>query len=180
MHKVAEKILVSYAEIEKRTKELGAELSKDYKDKEPIFVAILKGSIPFFALLMNYLDIDGMYTDFMDVKSYEGVNSTHDVKIRKDIETNVADKDVVIVEDIVDTGYTLEKLISILKSKGARSVKVVTLLNKQERRIVDVKADYVAFEIPNEFVIGFGLDYYDQLRQLPYVAVLKKEYYEKQ
>lgn len=181
MHKDIAKILISEEEIAKRSKELGEQISKDYADKAPVFVALLKGSIPFIAELIKYCTIDDMEIDFMAVSSYEGgVESNHNVKIIKDLDRDIFGADVLVVEDIVDTGLTLKKVLKLMHDKGAKSVKVVSLLNKKERREIDIEADYVGFEIPNEFVVGFGLDYQERYRQLPYVGILKNEVYSKE
>lgn len=176
MNNNVKKVLVSQEQITERAKQLGKQISEDYKDKYPILVALLKGSIPFMAELMKYIDID-METEFMDVSSYAGTQSTGEVKIIKDLDRSIKDCDVIIVEDIVDTGRTLKTVSELLYSKGAKSVKIVTLLNKEARRVADIKADYIGFEIPDEFVIGFGLDYDEKYRNLPFVGVLKEECY---
>ncbi len=171
-----EKILISQEEIVARCKELGKQISEDYKDTVPVLIGLLKGSVPFMAELMKYIEID-CKIEFMDVTSYSGTESTGDVKIVKDLDCSIKDLDVLIIEDIVDTGKTLEKVKELLYSKGARSVKVCSLLDKPDRRIVDIEAEYVGFSIPNEFVIGFGLDFNQKYRNLPYVGVLKEECY---
>ena len=170
------KILITQEAIVERCKVLGKQISEDYKDSCPVIVGLLKGSVPFMAELIKYIDID-CRLEFMDVTSYSGTESMGDVKIVKDIDCSVNDVDVLIVEDIVDTGKTLEKVKQLLYSKGARSVKVGSLLDKPDRRIVDIQAEYVGFTIPNEFVIGFGLDFNQKYRNLPYVGVLKEECY---
>lgn len=177
MHKDLEKILITEQQIRERSIEMGREISKDYQGKAPIFVALLKGSIPFIAELIKYCEIDDMSVDFMAVSSYAGTETTHNVKIIKDLDRDISGKDVVIVEDIVDTGHTLFKVIKLMLDKGAKTVKVASLLNKADRREIDLEADYVGFEIPNEFVVGFGLDYNEKYRQLPYVGVLKSDVY---
>lgn len=176
MNNDVKKVLVSQEQITERAKQIGKQISEDYKDKYPILIALLKGSVPFLSELIKYIDID-MEIDFMDVSSYAGTQSTGEVKIIKDLDRSIKDCDVIIVEDIIDTGRTLKTVTELLYSKGAKSVKIVTLLNKQERRVVDIDADYVAFEIENEFVIGFGLDFNEKYRNLPYVGVLKEEIY---
>lgn len=177
MNNDIKKVLVSEEEIIKRSKEIGEQISKDYAGKYPILIALLKGSVPFLSELMKHIDID-MEIEFMDVSSYEGTDSTGEVKIIKDLDRSIKDCDVIIVEDIVDTGRTLKTVKELLYSKGAKSVKIATLLNKEERRVVEIKADYVAFEIPNEFVIGYGLDFNQKYRNLPFVGVLKEECYQ--
>jgi len=152
-------------------------LSKDYKNgKAPILVALLKGSVPFLAELIKHIDLDIEF-DFMDVSSYEGTESIGDIKINKDLDRSVRNEKVLLVEDIIDTGRTLKTVTKLMKDKGAVDVKVVTLLDKPERREVDIEADYVGFVIPNEFVIGYGLDFNQKYRNLPYVGVLKEECY---
>jgi len=169
-------VLITQEDIVKRCKELGAQISKDYKDSCPVIIGLLKGSVPFMAELIKYIDID-CRLEFMDVSSYSGTESNGDVKIVKDIDCSIKDLDVLIVEDIVDTGKTLAKVKTLLYSKDARSVKVCSLLDKPDRRIVDIEAEYVGFTIPNKFVIGFGLDFDQKYRNLPYVGVLKEECY---
>ena len=171
-----DRILISEEEIIERCKVLGAQISKDYEGSAPVFIGLLKGSVPFMAELIKHVSIDCML-EFMDVSSYSGTESTGDVKIVKDLDCSIKDLDVIIVEDIVDTGRTLNTVVELLYSKGAKSVKVCSLLDKPDRRIVDITADYVGFKIPNEFVIGFGLDYNQKYRNLPYVGVLKEECY---
>ncbi len=171
-----EKVLISEEEIAKRCKELGAQISKDYAGKDPMIIGLLKGSVPFMAELIKNIDID-CTIDFMAVSSYSGIESMGDVKIVKDLDTSIKGVNVLVVEDIVDTGKTLEKVKQLLYSKGANDVKVVSLLDKPDRRIVQIKAEYVGFVIPNEFVVGFGLDFNQKYRNLPYVGVLKEECY---
>lgn len=178
MHDVVEKILVSEEDIVRRSKELGKQISEDYRadGKTPLLVALLKGSVPFLAELIKHINLDIQF-DFMDVSSYEGTESIGDIKIVKDLDCSVKGVPILLVEDIVDTGRTLKEVTRLLKNKGASDVKVVSLLDKPDRRVVDINADYVGFEIPNEFVVGFGLDYDQQYRNLPYIGVLKPEVY---
>lgn len=175
MHKDVKKILVSSEEITKREKELADEISKYYKEKNsvPVIVGLLKGSVPFMMGLVMKLDID-CEIDFMDVSSYSGTNSI-EVRVIKDIEGSVTDRDVLIVEDIVDTGKTLEKVTEMFKNKGAKEIKIVTLLDKPARREKAIEADYIGFVVPDEFVIGYGLDYNQKYRNLPYIGVIKEE-----
>lgn len=177
MHKDLAKILITSEEITEKCKELGAQLSKDYAGKAPVFVCLLKGSIPFMAELIKYCEIDDMELDFMDVSSYCGTQTTHTVKILKDLDRDISGLDVILIEDIVDTGHTLTKVCKLLENKGAKSLKICSLLDKPERREVPIEADYVGFTIPNEFVVGFGLDYNEKYRQLMYIGVLKNEVY---
>ena len=175
MHNDVKKILVSSEEITKREKELADEISKYYKEKNsvPVIVGLLKGSVPFMMGLVMKLDID-CEIDFMDVSSYSGTNSI-EVRVIKDIEGSVTDRDVLIVEDIVDTGKTLEKVTEMFRAKGAKEIKIVTLLDKPARREKAIKADYIGFVVPDEFVIGYGLDYNQKYRNLPYIGVIKEE-----
>ncbi len=169
-------VLISQEKISKRCAELGAQISEDYKDTVPVIVGLLKGSVPFMAELIKYITID-CELEFMAVSSYSGTESMGDVKIVKDLDRSIKGKDVLVVEDIVDTGKTLAKVKELLYSKEAHSVKVVSLLDKPSRRIVEIEAEYVGFMIPNEFVIGFGLDFNQKYRNLPYVGILKEELY---
>ena len=169
------KVLVSQEEIIQRSKELGKQLSIEYEGKRPLLVALLKGSVPFMSELMKYITIE-MEIDFMDVSSYEGTKSTQ-VRINKDLNTPLEDRDVIIIEDIIDTGKTLKTVVELLYQKGAKTVKVAALLDKPKGRKVDIYADYVGFVIPDEFVVGYGLDFNQLYRNLPYVGVLKEECY---
>ena len=171
-----ERVLISEEEIDKRCKEIGAQISNDYSGKTPVVLGLLKGSIPFMAELIKHLSID-CEIEFMAVSSYSGTESNGDVKIVKDLDRSIIGEDVIIVEDIVDTGKTLEKVKELLYSKGANSVTVASLLDKPDRRIIDIEAEYVGFVIPNEFVVGFGLDFNQKYRNLPFVGVLKEECY---
>jgi len=179
MHHAVERVLVSEEAITKRCKELAKQICDDYRKENqvPYLVALLKGSVPFLSELIKYMDMDIQF-DFMDVSSYQGTQSIGDIKINKDLDDSVKGLPILLVEDIIDTGRTLKEVTKMLKNKGASDVKVVTLLDKPSRRTVDIEADYVGFAIPNEFVIGFGLDYNQDFRHLPYVAVLKPEFYE--
>lgn len=170
-------VLISQEEITERCKELGEEISNDYADSVPVIIGLLKGSIPFMAELLKNITID-CETEYMAVSSYSGTESMGDVKIVKDLDRSIVSRDVLVVEDIVDTGKTLEKVKELLHSKGANTVKVVALLDKPSRRITDISAEYVGFTIPDEFVIGFGLDFNQRYRNLPFVGVLKEECYE--
>ena len=170
------KILITEEEIIERSKQIAKDISRDYEGKLPILIGLLKGSIPFMAELMKHIDID-METEYMDVSSYAGTQSTGEVKIVKDLDRSIKNCDVIIVEDIVDTGRTLKTVRELLYSKGAKTVKIATLLDKKERRVCEVETDYVGFNIPDEFVIGYGLDFNQKYRNLPYVGVLKEECY---
>ena len=174
-----EKILVTEEQIRSRCKELGAELTEAYKQDADklLVVALLKGSIPFMAELMKYIELP-LEIDFMDVSSYDGTESIGDIKIVKDLDCSIKGLDILLVEDIVDTGRTVSEVKKLLYNKGAQRVKVVSLLDKPSRRVVEIEADYIGYTIPNEFVVGYGLDYNQKYRNLPYIGVLKPEVYE--
>ncbi|HFI0644769.1 TPA: hypoxanthine phosphoribosyltransferase [Streptococcus suis] len=177
LDKDIKKILVSEEEIIAKCKELGQILAKDYADKNPILVGILKGSIPFMAELMKHIDAH-VETDYMVVSSYHGgTESSGTVKIIKDLDNSVAGRHIIFVEDIIDTGRTLKELKELFAFRQAASIKIATLLDKPEGRVVEIEPDYTCFTIPNEFVVGFGLDYDENYRNLPYVGVLKEEVY---
>lgn len=180
MNKDIKEILVSHEEIKKRCQELGKQICDDYRALEttPILVALLKGSVPFLSELMQNMDLDGLKFDLMDVSSYEGTESTKDIKINMDLKMSLRGMSVLLVEDIVDTGRTLTEVKNMLMNKGAKDIKIVTLLDKPERRVVDIEADYIGFKVKNEFVVGYGLDYNQNYRNLPYVGILKEEVYE--
>lgn len=179
--KYCEEILFDQETIMKRVEEVGRQITEDYKDEtaDLVLVCILKGASLFMTDLMKSIDLD-MEIDFMSVSSYGNHQvSSGDVRIIKDLDQMVAGKNVLIVEDIVDTGYTLDYLINNLRSRGAHSVKTATMLNKQSHRVADVRADYVCFEIPDVFIIGYGLDFNQKLRNLPYIGTLKPMYFRK-
>ena len=173
------KILITHEEIVTAAKKLGKQLTVDYQDKKPIFVGILKGSVPFMAELIKHIDTH-IELDFMLVSSYHGCTASSGViNIIKDIDQDIAGRDVLFIEDIIDTGQTLKNLCNLFKERNAASVKIATLLDKPEGRVVDINADYTCFTIPNEFVVGYGLDYEEYYRNIPYVGVLKEEVYTK-
>jgi hypoxanthine phosphoribosyltransferase len=168
-----DKILIPSDDIQRRVAELGREISSDYKDSEPILVSILKGGVVFHADLMRRLSVLHEI-DFMSVSSYEGgTKSTGVVKILKDLGNSISGRDVILVEDIVDTGLTLSYLLDILSARQPKSLKVCTLLNKADARVKDIPLAYVGFDIPNEFVIGYGLDYDEKYRHLPFIGVMR-------
>ena len=171
------KVLINQEEIRQRCVELGAEITRDYKGKKPLVVALLRGSVPFLAELIKNIDLNLQY-DFMDVSSYEGTESIGDIRIIKDLDSSIKEKSIILVEDIVDTGRTIKTVVETLMNKGATSVQVVTLLDKPSRRVVDVTPDYIGFKIGNEFVVGFGMDFNQDYRCLPYIGVLKDECYQ--
>lgn len=176
MHKDVKEILIDEAAIINKCQELGAKITADYQDNPPLLVALLKGSVPFLASLIRFIDLDIEY-DFMDVSSYAGTESVGDVKILKDLDQSIRSRRILLVEDIVDTGRTIKEVTRLLDNKGATDVRVVSLLDKPSRRQVELDLHYIGFEIPNEFVVGFGLDFNEKYRNLPYVAVLKEELY---
>lgn len=172
-------ILVTEEEIQKKVKELGEQITRDYQGKNLMLVGILKGAVMFLSDLAKNIRMPVMI-DFMAVSSYgNSTESSGIVRIVKDLDCSVHDKDILIVEDIIDTGLTLSYLTDNLKKRKAKSVKIVTLLDKPERRKVEVPVDYVGFVIPDEFVIGYGIDYAEKYRNLPFVAALKEEVYKK-
>lgn len=176
MHKDVKEILYTQEEIVEKCKELAKQITNDYNDKEVILVGLLKGSVPFLAELSKYIELDVTF-DYMDVSSYEGVES-RTITIKKDLYQDVKGKDILLVEDILDTGKTLTTVKAMLEERGANSVEIVTMLDKKEGRTYPIEAKYVGFEIPNAFVIGFGLDFNEKYRQLPYVGILKEECYQ--
>ncbi|MDR1834870.1 MAG: hypoxanthine phosphoribosyltransferase [Fusobacteriaceae bacterium] len=163
-------VMISRDRIEKKVKELAAQIEKDHKGKELIFIGLLKGSVVFMSDLIKEIKLPIMI-DFMSVSSYgSGTKTTGIVKILKDVDFEVKDKELFIVEDIIDSGLTLKYVKEFLLAKGAKVVHICTLLDKPQRRKVDIKSDYVGFEIPDEFVVGYGLDYAQKHRNLPYVG----------
>ena len=175
MHKNIKEILISEEQIIEKCKELGKIIDKDYEGKEVLLVGLLKGSVPFMAELAKHLNSDVTF-DYMNLSSYDGVESKTLV-VKQDLKEDVSGKNILIVEDILDTGKTLYNVKEMLLKRNANSVKIVTMLDKEEGRIIDMKADYVGFKIPNAFVVGYGLDFNEKYRQLPYVGILKEECY---
>ena len=173
-----ERVLIDHADIKKRVQELGEEINRAYAGQDLVLVSVLKGSVVFMADLMREVKIP-CAIDFMVVSSYGGANtsSTGLVKIIKDLDADLTGRDVLIVEDILDTGITLSKLVPVLKMRNPGSVKICTILSKPSRRMADIEPDYCGFEVPDEFVVGYGLDYDEKYRNLPYVGVLKPEVY---
>jgi len=166
------KLLLSESEIKKRVKELAEKISSDYKDKTPIFVGILNGSYVFMADLLRELSIQ-VEVDFVKIRSYEGDSSTGTIKFRKDISADIDNRDVIIVEDIIDSGFTINFLVNRLRESGPKSVAVATALYKKEVAKLDFDVEYVGFEIPPEFVVGYGLDYNERYRNLKDVMVME-------
>ena len=166
------KLLLSESEIKKRVKELADTISDDYKDKSPIFIGILNGCYVFMADLLRELSI-GVEVDFVKIRSYDGDSSTGTIKFRKDISADIDNRHVIIVEDIIDSGFTINFLVNRLKESGPRSVSVATILYKKKVAKLDFEVDYVGFEIPPEFVVGYGLDYNEKYRNLKDVMVME-------
>lgn len=174
------KVLVTEEQLKAKVQELGEQISRDYEGKDLLLVSILKGSVVFMADIMRAIKVPNAI-DFMVVSSYGGANTTTTglVKIIKDLDSDLTGKDVLIVEDILDTGVTLSKLVPMLQMRHPNSVKICAILDKPERRKADIHADYLGFQVPDEFVVGYGLDYDEKYRNLPYVGVLKPEVYSK-
>ncbi len=171
-------ILIPSDKLQARIAELGAEISRDYAGQNLLLLAVLKGSVLFLTDLMRHITVPHAI-DFMAVSSYgTGQKSTGVVRIMKDLDASIEGRSVLIVEDIIDTGATLEYLVRILQARMPASLRICTLLNKPSRREVEVPVDYVGFDIPNKFVLGYGLDFNELYRNLPYIAVLSPQYYE--
>ena len=171
-------VLITEEEIQNKVKDLGEKITEDYRDKDLFLLGILKGAVPFMADIMRKIDLDLEY-DFMDVSSYQGTRSMGEVRILKDISTSIVGKDILIVEDIIDTGITLSYLTKVLKSRGANSIEIVTMLSKPSRRKIDLPVKYNGYEIEDHFVIGYGMDYDEKYRALPYIGILDESVYSK-
>jgi hypoxanthine phosphoribosyltransferase len=172
-----QEILISEEEIQSKIKELGAQLSVKYEGKNPLVICVLKGAFIFMADLVKSITVP-LELDFMAVSSYgASTKSSGIIKIIKDLDASVEGRDVLIVEDIIDSGLTLTHLIELLKNRNANSVCVVTLFDKPARRTVNLEADYTGFTLPDAFVVGYGLDYAEHYRNLPYIGILKPEIY---
>ena len=180
MEKDIAKILLTEEQIKARVRELGEELTREYADKNPLIVGVLKGVVVFYADMIREIKVP-CQIDFMWISSYAGTNSTSNMIVRKDVSADIKGRHVLILEDIFDTGNSLDFTYKHLMSKEPASLKICTLLDKPERRRegITLRADYVGFTIPNEFVVGYGLDFNEHYRNLPYVGVLKPEAYEK-
>lgn len=177
MHDDIKNVLVTEEELKAKVADLGAQISRDYAGKNLLLVSILKGAVVFMADLMRAVTIP-CSIDFMVVSSYgSGTKTSGVVKIVKDLDQDLSGKDLLIVEDILDSGMTLSYLKGLLQGRNPASIRIATLLDKPSRRKVDLKADYVGFEVPDEFVVGYGLDYDEQYRNLPFVGVLKPHVY---
>ena len=168
------KLLISESEIKKRVKALANKINEDYKGKKPIFVGILNGCYVFMADLLREIDLD-IEVDFVKIRSYEGDSSTGTIKFRKDISADIDGRDIIIVEDIIDSGFTINFLVKRLRNSGPKSVAVASILFKKEVAKLDFEVDYVGFEIPPEFVVGYGLDYDEKYRHLKDVMVMEPE-----
>ena len=176
MEKDIERVLISQIELEKKVQEIGEQISRDYEGETPIFVGVLKGCFIFMADLMRHVTIN-CSMDFMAVSSYQGTSSTGAVKINKDLNESIEGKHLILVEDILDSGVTLNYLKNYLSVRKPASIRIATLMDKPARRKADIYADYSCFEVPDAFVVGYGLDYNEHYRNLPYVGVLKPEVY---
>ena len=178
MDRDVEQILFSEEDLRERVSQLAAEITRDYTGKTPVIVGVLRGSFVFMADLVRQIPLPTQL-EFMSVSSYgSGTTSSGRLNIRMDLETNIQDRDVLLVEDILDSGNTLTNLISQLQSRGPRSLKLCVLLDKPDRHVREVPVDYLGFSIPDAFVVGYGLDYDHKYRTLPYIGILKPEIYE--
>ncbi|SHK33424.1 hypoxanthine phosphoribosyltransferase [Paramaledivibacter caminithermalis] len=172
-------ILFTEEKIKEKVIELGKRITEDYKGKDTIVIGVLKGANIFLSDLIRRIEIP-ITVDFIDVSSYGlSTESSGVVKINKDLDFSIENKDIIIVEDIIDTGLTLKYLLENLKSRKPKSIKICTFLDKPDRRKVDIKIDYLGFKIPDEFIVGYGIDYAEKYRNLPFIASLKKEAYQK-
>ncbi|AST93998.1 MULTISPECIES: hypoxanthine phosphoribosyltransferase [Sutcliffiella] len=177
MNQDIEKVLYSEEQLQEKIRELGKQLTEEYKDRFPLVIGVLKGAMPFMGDLIKRVDTY-LELDFMDVSSYgNSTVSSGEVKILKDLDTSVEGRDILIIEDIIDSGLTLSYLVELFRYRKAKSIKIVTLLDKPTGRKANIKADYVGFIVPDEFVVGYGLDYAEKYRNLPYIGVLKPEVY---
>lgn len=171
------KVLLTGEEIEKRVREIAAEITRDYRGESVLMVGILRGAVVFFSELVKRVDLDLRF-DFMVVSSYgSGTDSSGEIRIIKDLSQPIEGMNVIIVEDIIDTGYTLKNLKKLLTTRNPKSLKICSLLDKPSRRKVELEGDYIGFKVPNEFVVGYGLDYNEKYRNLPDICVLKPEIY---
>jgi hypoxanthine phosphoribosyltransferase len=166
-------VLLSAAAIEQRVREMGAQITRDYAGRHPSLVCVLKGAATFMSDLMRAIDLN-LSVDYIAVSSYgKGTTSSGEVKIQKDLDGPLEGRDLILVEDILDTGLTLSFLLNTFRNRGVASIRIATLLNKPERRRVAVEADYIGFDVPDKFVVGYGLDYDERYRNLPFIGVLK-------
>ena len=179
MERDIQNILLTEEQIQAKIRELGEILTEEYKDKDPVVVGVLKGVVVFYADMIRHIKVP-CQMDFMWISSYAGTNSTGQMQVRRDVSCDIKGRHVLILEDIFDTGNSLEFTVNHLKSKEPASIKICTFLDKPEGRRpgVTLKADYVGYTIPNKFVVGYGLDYNEKYRNLPYVGILKPEAYQ--
>ena len=172
-----ERVLFSEEELNKRVSEIAAEINRDYAGKEPMLISVLRGSFVFMADLIRKIEVP-CTVDFMSVSSYgRGTTSSGQVQITKDLSDDIEGKDIIVVEDILDSGNTLSYLLQLLQARKPASMKLCTLLDKPDRRVKEVHVDYSGFTIPDEFVVGYGLDYAEKYRNLPYIGILKPRVY---
>ncbi len=177
MHQDVKQILYTEEDLRRRIRELGAQIAADYAGRTPMLVSVLRGSYIFMADLTRAIDLD-LTVDFMAVSSYgAGTVSSGQVEIKKDLSDSIEDRDLIIVEDILDSGNTLYYLMDVLRARKPASIRICTLMDKPERRVKPITADYVGFTIPDAFIVGYGLDYAEKYRNLPYVGVLKPSVY---
>lgn len=176
MHEDIEEILLTREEISDICKRLGREITRDYKEKKLLLVSVLKGGVVFLADLMREIDCH-CEIDFMSISSYQGAKTTGAVQFKKDLDINPDGYDILVVEDVLDTGLSLKFISDVLMQKNANSVKICTFADKPARRVADIKADYVGFVSPDSFIVGYGLDYNEKYRNLPYLGVLKSDIY---
>ena len=177
MHSDVQRILLSGDEIAERVAEIAETITRDYAGESVLMVGILRGAVVFFAELVKKIDLDLRF-DFMVVSSYgSSTDSSGEVRIVKDLSQPIEGMNVIIVEDIIDTGYTLKNLMKLLRTRNPKSLKICALLDKPSRRKVELEGDYVGFKVPNEFVVGYGLDYNEKYRNLPDICILKPEIY---
>ena len=177
MNKDFEGIIFDEKQIDNIISNVANKINNDYKDKNPLFIGLLKGAIPFMTDLVKKINLK-CFIDYVKVSSYSGTKSTGNININGHI-PDVKDKDIIILDDILDTGLTLLNLKTLFVNNGAKSVKIAVLLDKKEGRKYNIEADYIGSTCPNEFIVGYGLDYNDHYRNLPYIAILKKEVYSK-
>ncbi len=179
IHNDVSEILYTNEDLVNACERIGKQISTDYEGKRPVLIALLKGSVPFFAELVKHITCD-MEMDFIKTKSYDGTKSTGKVTFYSDVLTDINGRDLIFVEDIIDTGRTLKAVMEEYYNRGAKSIELVALLNKPEgRKIEGIAPKYIGYEVPNKFVVGFGLDYNELYRNLPYIGVLKESIYKK-
>ncbi len=180
MHNDIERVLITEEQIREKIQELGVILTEEYRDKDPIIVGVLKGVVVFYSDMIRHIDVP-CQMDFMWISSYAGTESSGKMLVRQKLSNNIEGRHVLILEDIFDTGRSLQFLVDTLQAQNPASLKICTFLDKPDRRVegVTVQADYVGFTIPNEFVVGYGLDFNEHYRNLPYIGVLKPELYTK-